>query len=90
MTDAVRLASCDRFRAVLPTTVTTVFGLLPLLAETSLQARVLKPLVISVEFGLLVSTALILLLLPALYSILDDPGIARARHEAAAGGEAPE
>ncbi|HEV8078640.1 MAG TPA: efflux RND transporter permease subunit [Marinobacter sp.] len=67
-----------RFRAILITTSTTVAGMLPLLAETSTQAMALIPLVISVVFGLLVSTVLILVALPALYTILDDLGWANA------------
>mgnify|MGYP006430438313 CR=1 FL=1 len=47
-------------------------GLLPLLAEGSLQAQGLKPLVISVVFGLLAATLMVLFLVPALYSILAD------------------
>ncbi|HUF86693.1 MAG TPA: efflux RND transporter permease subunit [Thermohalobaculum sp.] len=73
---AAARASRDRFRAVLLTSLTTILGLLPLMAETSLQAQVLKPLVISVVFGLLSSTVLVLLLVPALYSILADLGLA--------------
>jgi multidrug efflux pump subunit AcrB len=71
-TDAARLASRDRFRAVFLTSLTTILGLLPLLAEGSLQAQVLKPLVISVVFGLLAATAMVLFLVPALYAILRD------------------
>ncbi|UZJ43136.1 efflux RND transporter permease subunit [Marinimicrobium sp. C6131] len=74
---AVGAASRARFRAILITTSTTVAGLLPLLAETSTQAMAVIPLVISVVFGLLVSTLLILLVLPALYTILEDLGWAR-------------
>ena len=70
-------ASRDRFRAIFITTSTTIAGLLPLLAETSTQAVAIIPLVISVVFGLLVSTVLILILLPALYVILDDWGMSR-------------
>jgi len=73
--DAARLASRDRFRAVLLTSLTTILGLLPLLAEGSLQAQVLKPLVISVVFGLLASTMMVLFAIPALYSILADAGL---------------
>ena len=72
MVDAARLASRDRFRAVLLTSLTTILGLLPLLAEGSLQAQVLKPLVISVIFGLVAATLMVLFLVPALYSILAD------------------
>ncbi|MBD3619501.1 MAG: efflux RND transporter permease subunit [Chromatiales bacterium] len=70
-------ASRDRFRAIFITSTTTIAGLLPLLAETSTQAVAIIPLVISVVFGLLVSTVLILILLPALYVILDDWGMVR-------------
>ena len=77
--DAARGASRDRFRAVVLTSLTTILGLLPLLAEGSLQAQVLKPLVISVVFGLLASTVAVLLLVPALYSILADAGLVRPR-----------
>lgn len=76
--DAAGAASRARFRAILITTSTTVAGLLPLLAETSTQAMAVIPLVISVVFGLLVSTVLILLALPALYVILEDVGWAKA------------
>lgn len=73
-TEAAGAASRARFRAIMITTSTTVAGLLPLLAETSTQAMAVIPLVISVVFGLLVSTVLILLALPALYAILEDMG----------------
>lgn len=73
-TEAAGAASRNRFRAILITTSTTVAGLLPLLAETSTQAMAVIPLVISVVFGLLVSTVLVLMALPALYVILEDLG----------------
>ncbi|MDX1605153.1 MAG: hypothetical protein R3202_03110, partial [Candidatus Competibacterales bacterium] len=60
------------------TSLTTIAGLLPLLAERSLQAQVLIPLVASIVFGLLAATLLVLLVVPALYAILDDFGLARA------------
>lgn len=71
---AAKLASRQRFRAVLLTSATTIAGLLPLLFERSLQAQVLIPLVTSLVFGLLASTVLVLLVIPALYAILDDLG----------------
>ncbi len=74
LVDAAGKASRARFRAIMITTTTTVAGLLPLLAETSTQAMAVIPLVISVVFGLLVSTVLILIVLPALYIILEDMG----------------
>ena len=74
--DAARQASRDRFRAVFLTSLTTIVGLLPLLSETSLQAQVLIPLAASLAFGLLASTLLVLLVVPAFYTILEDFGLA--------------
>jgi len=71
---ACGMASRMRFRAILLTSLTTIAGLLPLLAERSLQAQVLIPLAISVAFGLLASTVLVLLVIPCLYAILNDLG----------------
>jgi multidrug efflux pump subunit AcrB len=70
-------ASRDRFRAILISSSTTIAGLLPLLAERSTQAELLKPLVISVAFGLLASTVLVLIALPSLYAILADLRLAK-------------
>jgi HAE1 family hydrophobic/amphiphilic exporter-1 len=84
---AAQQASRDRFRPVLLTSLTTIAGLLPLLFETSLQAQVLVPLVTSLVFGLMASTGLILILMPALYAIFHDFGLTTiAREEARAGG----
>lgn len=70
--DAARRASRDRFRAVLLTSLTTVAGLVPLLFEQSQQAQVLKPLIVSLAFGLMASTLLVLIVVPTLYAILAD------------------
>jgi hydrophobic/amphiphilic exporter-1 (mainly G- bacteria), HAE1 family len=70
-------ASQLRFRAILLTSVTTIAGLLPLLFETSLQAQVLIPLAVSIAFGLMASTILVLLVVPCLYVVLDDFGLLR-------------
>ncbi|NIC06464.1 efflux RND transporter permease subunit [Billgrantia bachuensis] len=67
-------ASRDRLRAILISSTTTIAGLLPLLAETSTQAATIKPLVISVVFGLLSATVLVLVVIPALYVLFDDWG----------------
>lgn len=72
--DAAPKASKARFRAILLTSLTTIVGVFPLLAETSLQAQVLIPLVTSLGFGLMASTLLILFIVPAFYGILDDFG----------------
>lgn len=71
-----------RFRAVLLTSLTTVMGLLPLLTERSLQAQVLIPLATSLVFGLITSTLLVLIVIPALYAILGDLGIISANSKA--------
>ena len=70
-------ASRDRLRAILISSTTTIAGLAPLLAETSTQADAIKPLVIAVVFGLLSSTVLVLLVIPALYVLFDDRGWTR-------------
>jgi multidrug efflux pump subunit AcrB len=79
--EAATGASKARFRAVLLTSLTTIMGLVPLLSERSLQAQVLVPLANSLVFGLLASTVLILLVIPALYAILGDLGLAKPHHE---------
>ncbi|MDO6640359.1 efflux RND transporter permease subunit [Shewanella sp. 5_MG-2023] len=69
---AVIKASRDRFRAVFLTSLTTAAGLLPLLLETSLQAQVVKPIVISIVFGIFTSTLLVLFIIPCAYAVLAD------------------
>ncbi|MBB1488527.1 efflux RND transporter permease subunit [Oceanospirillum sediminis] len=69
---AVVSASKERFRAVFLTSITTAAGLLPLLLETSLQAQVVQPLVVSIVFGLMTSTLLVLLVIPCAYAVLAD------------------
>jgi hydrophobic/amphiphilic exporter-1 (mainly G- bacteria), HAE1 family len=75
VSEAAPRAARERFRAVLLTSLTTIAGLTPLLFEKSLQAQVLIPLCTSLVFGLLASTVLVLLVLPALYAILEDFGL---------------
>ncbi|MEO1115033.1 MAG: efflux RND transporter permease subunit [Pseudomonadota bacterium] len=65
---------CDRLRAVVLTTATTVFGLAPLLFETSRQAQFLKPTVITLSYGLGVGLFLVILLVPALLAVQRDFG----------------
>ncbi len=65
-------ASCDRFRAVLLTSLTTVSGLTPLLFETSMQAQFLKPMAITIVFGLAVATLFVLFLVPSLFGVGSD------------------
>ena len=79
---AVVLASRERFRAVFITSLTTAAGLLPLLLETSLQAQIIQPLVISIVFGIFASTALVLFMIPCAYVILSDFGLTRPHEHA--------
>jgi multidrug efflux pump subunit AcrB len=70
--DAVVEGGAARFRPILLTSLTTFFGLLPMLAETSMQARFLIPMAISLAFGVLAATVVVLLLVPAMYLIVED------------------
>ena len=67
--DALIEASCQRLRAVLLTSLTTIAGLGPLLFETSYQAQFLIPMATSLAFGLAFTTVLVLLVIPSLLSI---------------------
>ncbi len=69
---AAKLAGTSRFRPILLTSITTIAGLTPLLAETSLQAQILIPMAASLAFGLTSATITALFLVPALYCVLDD------------------
>ncbi|MFP4144755.1 MAG: efflux RND transporter permease subunit [Phycisphaeraceae bacterium] len=72
LTQVIRDSGVRRFRPILLTTLTTFFGLMPMILETSLQARFLIPMAISLGFGVLFATAITLLLVPSLYMILED------------------
>ncbi len=61
-----------RFRAIVLTSMTTIAGLLPIMAEKSMQAQFLKPMAVSLAFGLFTATILNLLVTPALYMIVAD------------------
>lgn len=69
--EALIQASCQRLRAMILTSLTTIGGLLPLLAETSVQAQFLIPMAAAIAFGLAGATAIVLLLIPALLSIYE-------------------
>lgn len=59
-----------RFRPILLTTLTTFLGLVPMVSETSVQAKFLIPMALSVAFGILFATMLILVLVPACLAIV--------------------
>jgi multidrug efflux pump subunit AcrB len=70
--EAITMAGRQRFRPILLTTLTTFGGLSPMILETSRQARFLIPMAISLGFGLLFATLIILVLIPCLYLVLED------------------
>ena len=65
-------AGIARFRAIMLTSLTTVLGLYPLIKETSFQAQFLIPMAISVAYGVLIGTFIILLFFPVLILIFND------------------
>ena len=65
-------AGTRRFRPILLTSLTTFFGLAPMILETSVQAQFLIPMAISLGFGILFATGITLLLIPCLYMMLED------------------
>ena len=69
---AVVEAGSRRFRAILLTSLTTFFGLAPMLLERSAQAQEVVPMAISLAFGIVFATVITLLLVPCLYMILGD------------------
>ncbi|RLA44352.1 MAG: AcrB/AcrD/AcrF family protein [Gammaproteobacteria bacterium] len=69
---AVMEAGPMRFRAVILTSLTTFLGLLPIQLETSIQSEFVKPMAISVAFGVLFATFVTLILVPVLYFIAKD------------------
>ena len=80
---AVVEAACQRLRAVLLTSLTTIAGLTPLLFETSLQAQFLIPMATSIAFGLAFATLLVLFLIPSLLTIYEHSIFGRQRQTGA-------
>lgn len=70
--EAVRRCGIDRFQAIFLTTATTVAGLLPLMSETSEQARYLIPAAVSLAYGEIFATLITLILIPVLLAIAGD------------------
>ena len=97
--ESAREGALRRFRPIFLTTATTVVGMLPILMERSFQAQFLKPMVVSIVFGLLFATILTLLVVPCLYLIGNDlrrlfrwmrTGVWPAPEEVLAAGHRPE
>jgi multidrug efflux pump subunit AcrB len=70
--EAVTTGAPRRFRAIMLTTATTFLSLVPLMLQTSVQARFLVPMAVSIAFGEVFATAITLILIPCLYMMLDD------------------
>jgi multidrug efflux pump subunit AcrB len=70
--EAVRMAGVRRFRPILLTSLTTFFGLAPLMFEDSPQAAFLVPMAISLGWGIVFATAVTLVLIPVLVLVYND------------------
>jgi len=70
--DAIHEAGLRRFRPIILTTLTTFGGLTPIILETSSQATQLIPMAISLGFGIVFATSIILVIVPCLYMIMED------------------
>ena len=70
--EAVISGGKRRLRPIILTSLTTVLGLAPLMAEQSFQARFLIPMAISISFGLAFGTILTLVVVPSIYMIVED------------------
>ena len=64
-------AGKQRFRPILLTSLTTFFGLLPMILEKSMQARFLIPMAVSLGFGILFATGIILIGIPTGMKLLE-------------------
>ncbi|EDM27499.1 hypothetical protein LNTAR_05286 [Lentisphaera araneosa HTCC2155] len=70
--EAIQLSGIRRFRPIMLTTITTFCGLMPMILETSRQARFLIPMAISLGLGIVFATVVMLLLAPSVYLIIND------------------
>ena len=73
--EAILEAGIRRFRTHLLTTLTTFGGLAPMVFETSRQAQMITPMAVSLGFGILFTTFICLLMLPATYLCWTAPAI---------------
>ena len=58
-----------RFRPIMLTSVTTFLGFTPLILEQAIQAQFLRPFAASLGFGIVITTAILMMVVPALYTI---------------------
>ncbi|MEJ6648757.1 MAG: efflux RND transporter permease subunit, partial [Akkermansiaceae bacterium] len=69
---AVMTSGVKRFRPIFLTSITTFAGLIPLMFDRALHAQFLKPMAISLGYGILFATVITLFLIPSAYLILED------------------
>jgi multidrug efflux pump subunit AcrB len=69
--EAIERSGMARFRPIVLTSLTTFFGLIPLLLEQSTQSQFLKPMAVSLGFGILFATVITLLVTPIFYSLYE-------------------
>ena len=70
--EAAVQSGAARLRPILLTSLTTFFGLAPMITETSAQAQMVIPMAVSLAFGILFATVITLVLVPCLYNIVAD------------------
>ncbi len=68
--EAALEAARSRFRAIVLTSLTTIAGMVPLLLERDIQAQIVRPLVVSIVFGIFTTTMMVLFMIPIAYSLL--------------------
>jgi multidrug efflux pump subunit AcrB len=68
---AIIEASCQRLRAVLLTSITTIGGLIPILLSDSIQAQLVQSMATSLAFGIGYGTFLVLLVIPCLLTYIE-------------------
>ena len=69
---AVIEGSKRRFRAILLTTLTTFFGLMPLVFQKSFTGQLIVPMAVTIAFGILFTTLVTLILVPCFFVVLND------------------
>jgi multidrug efflux pump subunit AcrB len=85
--EAADAAARQRFRPIILTSLTTFGGLAPMIFETSVQARILIPMAVSLGYGVMFATLITLLLVPSMFVIIEAPRDALRRRKAARLGE---
>jgi multidrug efflux pump subunit AcrB len=87
LADAAREAAISRVRAIFLTEITTFVGLLPMMFDTAMAARMTIPLAITLAFGVLFAAVVTLVLLPCMYLALEDVTLLVSGTKRTRGGE---